>query len=259
MEYPRGSAIIGFPFGLINKETGDPVTTGEVRVYVTIDGVGPTLVSNVPVHNGKQWLVNFNGNETDGMFLGFTMEHDEAITEYFSVKTSEPDTHTPVIVVNIASAGTSIVGTFEYYGTLTAADLYFENRLFSDYWLDAHVRNRQSALIAATRAIDKLNYCGCKNDEGQVLQFPRGDDTTIPVEVEYAAYEIAIKMLEGVDNEIEAQSIGVMSESYSSVKTVYQVGYVNEHLRAGIPSREAWEYLKPFLRDSRQVRFSRIN
>ena len=259
MEFQRGSAITGFPFGLVDKQTGDPVTTGTVTVYITIDGGTQFVGSNVPVHEGNgQWTVNFNGNETDGTFIGIMITHANAIPEHFTIKTTEPSS-TPVIVVNVSSSGTSIVGNFEYYGTLTAADLYFDNRLFSDCWTDAIIKNRQNALIAAARAIDKLNYIGCKNDVDQILQFPRGTDTSIPVEIEYAAYEIALKLLEGVDSEIEAQALGVMSEAYSDVKTAYQMGFVNEHLRAGIPSIEAWDYLKPFLRDSKLVNLIRVS
>jgi hypothetical protein len=260
MEFPRGSAIVGFPFGLVNRLTGEAITSGTVNVYITIDGGTQFPAQNVPIHKGNgQWSINFNGNETNGTFIGISIVHIDAIPEFFTINTTEPDTNTPVIVVNISSAGTSIVGNFEYYGTLTAADLYFDNRLFSDCWINATIKDRQSALIAAARAIDKLNYIGCKNDTDQNLQFPRGDDITIPVEVEYAAYEIALKLLEGADSEIEAQALGVMSESYSDVKTAYQIGYVNEHLRAGIPSIEAWDYLKPFLRDSREVNLIRVN
>jgi len=260
MEFFRGEALSGFPFGLVNKSTGDIIITGTVNVFLTIDDGIQFAATHIPTYKGNgQWTVNFNGNETDGNLIGIMIVHADAIPLHFAFKTSERDANVPAIVVNISSAGTSIVDDFEYYGTLTAADLYFDNRLFSDVWVNATIKDRQTALIAAARAIDKLNYCNDKNSEDQNLQFPRGNDTTIPVEIEYAAYEIAIKFLEGVENEIEAQSLGVMSESYSGVKTSYQGSYVNEHLRAGIPSIEAWEYLKAFLRDSRQVNLSRVN
>jgi hypothetical protein len=148
---------------------------------------------------------------------------------------------------------------FEYYGSLVFADSYFDNRLDSDCWVQAIVKDRQSALIAATRLIEKLNYAGNKYLPDQMLQFPRGTDILIPVEIEYATYEIAIKLLEGVNQEVEIQTLGVMSESYSGIKTAYDPEFVNEHIRAGIPSSQAWAYLKPFLRDQRQVTLQRVS
>ena len=149
--------------------------------------------------------------------------------------------------------------SFDYYGSVSEADSYFDNRLNSRAWDDAVYKDKQRSLIMATKAIDKLNFAGDMADSTQTLQFPRNDDTEVPEEIEFACYEIAIKLLEGVDTEQEAQTIGVMSESYSSVRTTYDGDYVNDHIRAGIPSIEAWGYLKPFLRDPKQLRVSRVN
>ena len=148
---------------------------------------------------------------------------------------------------------------FEYYGTLTAAEFYFDNRLKSDKWTSSTVGDQQKALIQATRAIEKLNYENSKNAVDQNLQFPRGDDTTVPIEIEYACYEIAIKLLEGYEPEIEAETLGILSETYSGVRSTYDNTFVNDHIRAGIPSIEAWMYLKPFLFDPLEITISRVN
>lgn len=146
-----------------------------------------------------------------------------------------------------------------YYGTHTAAIVYFNERLDTRVWDEALYNDRISALIMATRAIDKLNFAGDKNDADQTLQFPRGDDTLVPTEVEYATYEVALVLLDGYSPDQEVETLGVLSESYSGVRTTYDVGHVNEHIRAGIPSIEAWEYLRPFLRDPTRVRLSRVS
>lgn len=258
MEFIRGQAIVGFPFGLVNKSTGDSITIGTPVVYITLDGGTQFAGSNVPVHEGNgQWTVNFNGNETDATFIGIMITHTDAIPQHFAIKTSEPTV--PVAIVTVTSSGTSISDTFQYYGTLVAADLYFANRLNGDCWEQAIVKDRQTALIAATRLVEKLNYAGDKHLTSQMLQFPRGTDVVIPVEIEYAAYEIAIKLLEGVNQEIEIQTLGVMTESYSGIRTAYDPEFVNEHIRAGIPSSDAWALLKPFLRDQRQVTLQRVS
>lgn len=260
MSYIRGQAITGFPFGLVDRSTGNIITSGNVDVYITIDGGDQFEAANEPVHkNNGQWVVNFNGNETNGTFIGIMIVHADAIPQHFTIKTEELDLTEPVISVTVTSAGTSISDNFEYYGTIVAANLYFDYKLDSDCWDQATVKDREKALIAATRTIEKLNFAGSKHDEDQNLQFPRGNDTVIPIEIEYATYEIAIKFLEGVDNDIEAQSLGIMSESYTGIRTNIDPDFVSEHLRAGIPSIEAWGYLKPFLRDSRQVNIVRVN
>lgn len=151
------------------------------------------------------------------------------------------------------------MAVFEYYGTLTGAETYFDNRLKSDKWANSIVGDQQKALIQATRAIEKLNYENSKNDADQSLQFPRGNDTTVPVEIEYACYEIAIKLLEGYEPEIEAETLGILSETYSGVRSTYDGIFVNDHIRAGISSIEAWLYLKPFLFDPREIKLSRVN
>ncbi len=145
------------------------------------------------------------------------------------------------------------------YGSLFGAESYFAGRLHTNAWDQALISDREAALQQATRAIDCLNFAGCKHDELQELQFPRGDDLEVPIEIVWATYELAIKLLEGVEVDQEAETIGVLTEQYSGVRTTYDETYVNEHIRAGIPSIRAWNYLKPFLRDPRQMRVSRVN
>ena len=147
----------------------------------------------------------------------------------------------------------------DYYGTHAAAETYFSERLDTKIWDGTLYSDRIAALIMSTRAIDKLNFGSDKNNENQNLQFPRGDDTVVPVEIEYAAYEVALALLDGYNPDEEVETLGVLSEAYSGVRTTYDASHVNEHIRAGIPSIEAWEYLRPFLRDPTQVRLSRVS
>lgn len=146
-----------------------------------------------------------------------------------------------------------------YYGTLTEADEYFSKRLNSDVWENAVINDREKSLYMATAAIDKLNFAGFKATDTQELQFPRVGDTVVPQEIEYACYECALAFLDGVNLEQEAQTIGVLTESYTGVRTAYDESHLNEHLRAGIPTIDAWSYLKPFLRDAQQIIFNRIS
>jgi hypothetical protein len=277
MEFVRGQAISGFPFGLVSRIDGTSITSGTVDVYVTIDGGAQFLASNPPEHEGfGQWTMNFNGNETDGTFLGITVIHADAIPEHFTIKTSEPAGQdlVNVTVSNLGfsqlnptedSTGWTNVGNFYYYGSLPAAGVYFASRLNSECWTEATIDDRNSAMIAATRLIDQLNYAGekhtirCEIEPEQPLQFPRNNDESVPAEICFACYEIAIKLLEGVDHDIDVSNLGVITERYSGVVTAYDPFYVNEHIRAGIPSVVAWAYLKPFLHDPKTIQLSRVN
>jgi hypothetical protein len=146
-----------------------------------------------------------------------------------------------------------------YYGTLAEAQAYFDTRLNVGAWERSTVADREKALYQATRAIDNLNFAGDKTDDDQEHQFPRYADADVPTEIEQATYEEAIGLLEGHDPEIETRTIGVMSEAYSGSRTTYDGNHVEEHIRAGLVSASAWRLIRPFLREPRQVRLSRVS
>lgn len=261
MDFIKGQAVEGFPFEMINKSTGDAITSGVVTGYITKDGGTQEAISMVPTHEGNgQWSVNLSAAEMTADIIGLLFTHTDAVPQHFIIKTiveaAGATTYVPATAVGQVTEDDL---TWEYYGTISRANIYFSKRLDTSAWDDAIYNDREAALIMATRAIDKLNFAGDKADEDQSLQFPRGDDTEIPVEIEYANYELALALLDGVDQEQEVQTIGVLSEAHSGVRTTYDGDYVNEHIRAGIPSVEAWELLYPFLRDPRQLRFSRVS
>ena len=135
------------------------------------------------------------------------------------------------------------------YGDLASANTYMKFRLGTEWWFDSIVADREAALIMATRAIDRLNYAGDKNDPDQTAQFPRGNDTEVPEAIECACYECAFKYLCGSDIEDEIRGLGMDNVQISGARTSSNAMYVPEHLRAGIVSAEAWMYLRPYLRD----------
>lgn len=174
------------------------------------------------------------------------------------------------------------------YGTLNAADTYFASRLHSESWSNASTADKNSALTEATRIIDSLNYRGVKHtvweimyelDSGeykkktdqptrdqintaaatQDLEFPRGQDETVPTTIEWACYEIAIALIDGFDSEDAIENYNVVRRSYSSVATTYAEQRNQEYLVYGIPTLRVWMWLKPYLLDDREVRISRVN
>ena len=173
---------------------------------------------------------------------------------------------------------------YTYYGTIDDANTYFSNRLHEDAWTDASTEDRRKALIAATVIIDALNFRGQKStvydimydDDGylldvtdeelrdadwsQDLEFPRDSDVDVPEGIEIACWEITHALLDGVDPDLELENLGVVSQGIASVRTTYNRNHTQvEHLMNGIPSATAWRHLRPFLRDSDAIKFSRVD
>lgn len=165
------------------------------------------------------------------------------------------------------------------YGTLDLANTYFSTRLHSTLWTNSSSTNKTNALYKATEIIDALNFKGSKAtvyatlladeyalqstlrvaEAAQELEFPRDADTTVPDAILRACYEIAFSLLDGVDPDLELENIAITSQGYAGVKTTYnREQQPIEHIINGIPSPMAWRLLKPFLRDSNSIKFSRI-
>jgi hypothetical protein len=166
-----------------------------------------------------------------------------------------------------------------YYGSVAGGDSYFATRLHSTAWDYASASEKLKSLYTATRYMDRLNYKGQKStvytalendpeaidsalrtaDLLQELEFPRDTDTSVPLDIEIACYEIAFALLDGVDPDIELENLGVQSQVYAGVRTSYNRDQQPiEHLIHGIPSPLAWRLLKPFLRDGKQIRIDRV-
>lgn len=169
---------------------------------------------------------------------------------------------------------------FEYYGTLSEANEYFDNRLHESAWYGARPSDRPKALIAATRIINTLNFKGYKSrvydlleadseatdeeireaEATQPNEFPRGSDTEVPEDIRIACYEIAHSLLDGKDPELELENLGISSQGYESVRTTFSRSQVPiEHIINGVPNASAWRLLRPFLRDEDAIKLARVS
>lgn len=167
----------------------------------------------------------------------------------------------------------------EYYGTVQEATEYFDGQLHKRAWYQAKVSDRPKALATATMLIDTLNFKGRKRtvcellesnphatdaeiraaESAQILEFPRGTDTEVPIDIRIACYEIAHSLLDGKDPELELENLGVSSQGYESVRTTFNRAQLPiEHLINSIPSAIAWRKLRPFLRDGDALKLSRV-
>lgn len=171
-----------------------------------------------------------------------------------------------------------------YYGTVNDGNAFFASRLFSFDWTQAPVSDRQAALVQAAELIDQFDYVGYKktvqealdgmddpttddNKEvlrlanlAQPLSFPRGTATAdVPEEVETACYLIAQKLLGGRDPDMDLEALSSSGVQYGDLKTQYsRGGNTQEHTTHLIPSPQAWNKLRPFLRERNQFDMNRV-
>ena len=145
------------------------------------------------------------------------------------------------------------------YGTVEKANNYFANRLHCQRWETFGNQDKFKALVMATRSIEKLNYVGEKADASQPLQFPRGTDTLVPVDIENAAYELAYALLKGVDPTTERENLFTKVQGYGMFRTEYRDNTVKPWIAAGIVSLDAWEYLYPYLLPRTELDLLRSN
>lgn len=140
------------------------------------------------------------------------------------------------------------------------AQAYFDGRLNTEAWDDAtDDEQKDKSLIMATRIIDRLNFSGVKAVAVQILQFPRGDDTVIPVDVQNATAEIALALLDGVNPDLEFENVFMTSQGYGGIRSSFDRTVKPAHILAGIPSFVAWTFLKPYLLDPLNIELHRTS
>jgi len=175
------------------------------------------------------------------------------------------------------------------YITRQGATAYFAQKLFTQMWAATSPPNQDIALTQATGIIDCLKFVGEKNASflmrvqliggsdprnviltndqelqivqagvTQELEFPRGADTVVPVDIQNACCEIAFALLNGVDPDVDMQQSWVKSQGFSVVRTSYENTFIPEYIQAGIPSPTAWKYLKKYVYDNYDISLKRV-
>jgi len=144
------------------------------------------------------------------------------------------------------------------YGTLTGAENYFRGMIKSTVteWTDADSDDRMAALRRATQIMETLNFKGTPVSDDQILHFPTNEHGT-PDGINKACYMIALRLLEGINPDTEADNLSVTLQGYAGGQTRYDRQFVQEHIRAGVPSANAWLILRPYLCDPNAIRVSR--
>lgn len=144
------------------------------------------------------------------------------------------------------------------YGTVAGAENYFRGKISNTVkdWTDSDDNDRMAALRQATRIIETLNFRGLPAVSTQLLHFPT-DVHGMPDDVQIACYEIALKLLSGIDPDTEQDNLSVTSQGYAAGRSTFDRSFVQDHVRAGVPSAFAWSILRPYLCDPKAIRTSR--
>ena len=150
-----------------------------------------------------------------------------------------------------------VVVTPTPYCSREFANIYFLSCLGTAAWDEASDTDKEKALLRATIIIDRLNFAGTKTDPEQRRQFPRGVDESVPEDIKFAACHIALSLLDGVDLEMEIANFSITQHKIGPINTNYDRSRLADHIKAGIPSLEAWRYLYPYLRQMDSVQLSR--
>lgn len=153
------------------------------------------------------------------------------------------------------------------YGSVSAGDTFFASRLHSYDWTSASTADKTKALSQAAEYIDQFDYADQKYavtllgddpteaeiqaaNESQPHEFPRGTSSTVPTEIEEAAYLIAKALLSGRDPEVDLENQTLRTARIGQLSSSRDVdGNTQDHIAHLIPSPQAWNKIRPFLRE----------
>jgi hypothetical protein len=145
------------------------------------------------------------------------------------------------------------------YADISFADDHFSERYGADEWDQTSESNKQKLLSTSTMIIDQLNFAGCKADDDQENEFPRGTDTEVPVQIKKACCEIALALLNGGEPDYDYDKLFDTSASLDIGRLSTSPKDIHIMKIHGIPSILAWGFLRPFLRDGSVITFSRVD
>lgn len=141
--------------------------------------------------------------------------------------------------------------------TLLEAQTYFDSKINTASW-ENQPALQQKALNNAELIVNALAFSGSKTDPLQTDQFPRDQQTLVPVAIKQAIYEIAYALLDGVDPELEQASLGLLKQTIASASTTFDHTDDRDRIMAGVPSSIAWGLLLPYLLNGNVFRVNRV-
>lgn len=124
------------------------------------------------------------------------------------------------------------------YAAFDFAEQYFENRPNSEIWLNSTYKQKEKALIFATKKINNFNFIGEKKSAEQPLEFPRNFLPELPFDIMFATCEEAIAILEN-SSHAKNKKLGIASVSLGNSS----VQYFNKNNIGVLISPDAFDYL----------------
>lgn len=159
----------------------------------------------------------------------------------------------------IAVNQTVSITSADYYGSPFDGDLYFARLLGHVEWKTATLEDKYAAIYQASQLINSFNFIGWVTDPTQILEFPRGGDLTVPVDIKYAVYDEAYQLLCGRDAEDELNELRIQSHKFGTVQTQYMQGVKPPPtVAAGMLSSKAWRRIQPYLLRADEIKLVRV-
>lgn len=269
-------ATLGVPVSLFfgtNDSDGNAVDADSVTYDVREGGSAPDaapVLSGTPVllqhanfPNGA-YDITLTPTEALGFFTGktYAVFCSAAVGPLNPIGLIGSFTIGPVPAVVSPLGGTlqSVVGTVSsasYYGTVQTADQYFQYKIYGPRWLSKDSDLKIKGLMEATERIDFLNFIGSKTDKDQTLQWPRNGSSEIHQNVIKATFEIAFKLVDGHDPDVEYDILRKTGANVGPSNSSYDTRLIPEHIVNGIPSLQAWRFLRPLIRSGNLVTLNR--
>jgi hypothetical protein len=145
------------------------------------------------------------------------------------------------------------------YITIAEGDAFLAGELNSSAWDAADSAEKQKAITTATRAIDRLAFCGYKTVDTQTNEFPRNDEVTIPQGIKDATALEALALLDGKDPELEWENQFMTTQGFANARSAYDRSSKADNIISGIMSIKAWNYLLPYLNDPNTIKIERLD
>lgn len=133
------------------------------------------------------------------------------------------------------------------YVTLDEADVYLESVMITDAWDLSTDALRTKSIKASQKIIEALNTTGTLVD-GEPVQ-----------DIKDATVEIALKLLDGYDPELEMHNATIKEMEFDRLRQTNKSGETPLHIIAGVPSIIAFNILRRYMPDITTVRLSRID
>lgn len=82
----KNVAVTGFTFSMINKWSGEPITTGTVTGYITHEGGTQAAIDGTCAHLGNgQWKADLTAAEMNADLIGLLFVHDDGVPVNFVI------------------------------------------------------------------------------------------------------------------------------------------------------------------------------